>query len=143
MKFRIRATAFSLPTLFLPLAIATVGLAGCGTAPVSVATAHSLKLMGAVHGGQQPVTGATIQLYAAGTGGDGTAATPLIALTATTSDGSGNAADGNGNAGNNFNTLPAGFFTLPGNTRARAMRRCTWWREAAIQVCRREPTTRR
>ncbi len=33
---------------------------------------------GLVHGGQQPVTGATIQLYAVGTAGDGSAATPLL-----------------------------------------------------------------
>jgi hypothetical protein len=33
---------------------------------------------GLVHGGQQPVTGATIQLYAVGTGADGSASTPLL-----------------------------------------------------------------
>jgi trimeric autotransporter adhesin len=33
---------------------------------------------GLVHGGQQPVTGATIQLYALGTAGDGSASTPLL-----------------------------------------------------------------
>jgi trimeric autotransporter adhesin len=33
---------------------------------------------GLVHGGQQPVTGATIQLYAVGTTGDGSASTPLL-----------------------------------------------------------------
>ncbi len=33
---------------------------------------------GLVHGGQQPVTGATIQLYSVGTTGDGSAATPLL-----------------------------------------------------------------
>jgi trimeric autotransporter adhesin len=33
---------------------------------------------GLVHGGQQPVTGATIQLYAVGTAGDGSASTPLL-----------------------------------------------------------------
>ncbi|HWW24198.1 MAG TPA: choice-of-anchor D domain-containing protein [Edaphobacter sp.] len=39
---------------------------------------------GSVHGGQQPVIGATLQLYAVGTTGDGSAATPLLS-TATTS----------------------------------------------------------
>jgi polygalacturonase len=95
------------------LAAAALALAGCTTATVPPA-ATRIKLTGAVHGGQQPVTGATLQLYAAGSGGDGTAATPLILTAATTSDGSGNAADGNGNAANSFNTLPAGFFTLAG-----------------------------
>ena len=33
---------------------------------------------GIVRGGQQPITGATIQLYAVGTAGDASAATPLI-----------------------------------------------------------------
>jgi len=36
------------------------------------------------HGGQQPITGASVQLYAAGTSGDGSTATPLIATLATT-----------------------------------------------------------
>jgi hypothetical protein len=41
-----------------------------------------------VHGGQQPVVGATIQLYSVGTTGDGSAATPLGSSTTTASDGS-------------------------------------------------------
>jgi hypothetical protein len=43
---------------------------------------------GLVHGGQQPVTGATIQLYAVGTTGDGSASTPLLSP-APTSDANG------------------------------------------------------
>jgi hypothetical protein len=39
---------------------------------------------GLVHGGQQPVTGATIQLYAVGTTGDGSASTPLLSPTPVT-----------------------------------------------------------
>jgi polygalacturonase len=69
-------------------------------------------MSGTVRGGQQPVTGSTIQLYAVGTTGDGSAATPLIGATVTTSDGSGNASNGNANAGNMFNSLPAGSFTI-------------------------------
>ncbi len=45
--------------------------------------------MGSVHGGQQPVSGATIQLYAVGSNGDGSAATPLITQPVT-SDANGN-----------------------------------------------------
>jgi polygalacturonase len=86
-------------------------LSGCATAPVAPAV-KTLKISGAVHGGQQPVTGATLQLYAVGTSGDGSAATGLILTTATTSDGTGSATDGNANAANSLNTLPAGFFTL-------------------------------
>src|SRR5438445_4103263 len=42
-----------------------------------------------VHGGQQPVSGATLQLYAVGTTGDGSAATALLTQ-AVTSDANGN-----------------------------------------------------
>lgn len=62
--------------LFLSVALATV-LTGCGAGPVATNTG-TLHLQGLVHGGQQPVSGSTIQLYAAGTGGNGQAASPLI-----------------------------------------------------------------
>ena len=78
-------------------------------------TAAGLSLSGAVHGGQQAVTGSTIQLYAVGTTSDGSAATPLISATVTTSDGSSNAANSNANAGNGFNSLAAGSFTITGD----------------------------
>jgi hypothetical protein len=39
---------------------------------------------GSVRGGQQAVTGATIQLYAVGTAGDGSASTPLLTQAVTT-----------------------------------------------------------
>jgi trimeric autotransporter adhesin len=39
---------------------------------------------GKVHGGQQPVSGSTIQLYAVGTTGDGSPATPLLTQAVTT-----------------------------------------------------------
>jgi trimeric autotransporter adhesin len=42
-------------------------------APVPLLVKH-----GSVHGGQQAVSGSTIQLYAVGTTGDGSAATPLL-----------------------------------------------------------------
>jgi polygalacturonase len=85
-------------------------LTGCS----DTQAAKSLRVTGAVHGGQQAVAGSTIQLYAAGTTGDGSAATPLLSSTVTTSDGSGNATNSNANAGNNFNALPAGSFTITG-----------------------------
>ena len=89
-------------------------LAGCaGTQRGS--TTHALSITGAVRGGQQSVTDSTIQLYAVGTAGDGSAATPLLSGSFTTSDGSGNATNSNANAGNSFNALPAGFFTITGD----------------------------
>lgn len=62
--------------LALPLMLA---IAGCGIGTVqSTGTTGALALQGKVHGGQQPVSGATMQLYAVGTAGNDSAATPLI-----------------------------------------------------------------
>ena len=86
------------------------GLSGAGAetgVPVVPAVA---KISGSVHGGQQAVTGATIQLYTVGTSGIGSAATPLLTTTVTTSTGTGSATGGN--LGNGFNTLPAGSFNI-------------------------------
>ncbi len=53
-------------------------LAGCnGAIPANMTSPAATTLHGVVHGGQQPVTGATIQLYAVGTTGDSSAATLL------------------------------------------------------------------
>jgi polygalacturonase len=88
-------------------------LSGCAGSQLAL-PAHPLRLSGTVHGGRQPVTGALIQLYAVGSTGDGSAATPLIGATLTTSDGT-NSTDSNANAGNANNTLPAGSFTITGD----------------------------
>ena len=96
------------------LAIALAGLSGCGTGPestVTPVTSAAPKATGMVHGGQKPVTGATIQLWPVGTTGFGSAATPLITTTVTTSDGT-STMDSNANTGNANNTLAAGSFTL-------------------------------
>jgi hypothetical protein len=51
---------------------------GCGgTAPVP-SSHQAVTFSGRVHGGQQPVTGATIQLYAATTNGDETPAMVVL-----------------------------------------------------------------
>jgi hypothetical protein len=55
-----------------------LSLSGCDNTSASATTITSQALQGAVHGGQQPVSGATIQLYAAGTNGYGVSATPLL-----------------------------------------------------------------
>ena len=75
----------------IALAVALSALVGCGTGDfISVPTQiRGVALRGAVHGGQQPVSGATIQLHAVGTSGYGSAAAPLIASTVKTlADGS-------------------------------------------------------
>lgn len=65
-------------------------ISGCSSvSPVATSIANpSVTLRGMVHGGQQPVVGATIQLYAIGTTGDGSAGAPLGSSTTTASDGS-------------------------------------------------------
>ena len=73
--------------------LSTLGasLTGC-TALLSPGTAgirNSVQISGRVRGGQQPVFGATIQLYAVGTSADGSASTPLLTQAVTTAaDGS-------------------------------------------------------
>ncbi len=61
--------------------------AGSGAPSSSSSTAVSMQ--GNVFGGQQPVVGATIQLYAAGTTGLGQGATPLIATPLPVTDANG------------------------------------------------------
>ena len=69
----------------------TLLLAGCGaTLPHTASTpTPAITYSGRVHGGQQPVSGAQIQLYTVGTAGDGSASTPLLTGTVT-SDANGN-----------------------------------------------------
>jgi Chitobiase/beta-hexosaminidase C-terminal domain/SdrD B-like domain len=65
-------------------------ISGCsGISPVATSVATpSLALRGIVHGGQQAVVGATIQLYAIGTTGDASAGAPLGSSATTAGDGS-------------------------------------------------------
>jgi len=104
---------FSLQPAFLAAGLLIAcGLFLTGCAGIQHPTsAHGLAVSGSVYGGQQPVTVSTIQLYAVGTTGDGSAATPLLTTTVTTSDGTG-VANSNANTGNNMNQLPAGSFTI-------------------------------
>jgi trimeric autotransporter adhesin len=53
-------------------------LISCGTQHYSTPLVVPAGKQGLVHGGQQPVSGSTVQLYAVGTSGDGSAATPLL-----------------------------------------------------------------
>jgi hypothetical protein len=69
------------------LAVAVTGCAaGGGTAVAAPAATGAIH--GSVHGGQQPVTGATIQLWAISVSGDGTASTQLLSAPVIT-DGTG------------------------------------------------------
>jgi hypothetical protein len=66
----------------------SVAMLGCGANLPSNGPLAGGHLRGMVHGGSQPISGATIQLYAAGTTGYGTGATALLS-TPVTSDASG------------------------------------------------------
>ncbi len=68
----------------LSLCVVDLGC-GVGAAPTGAITAPHIR--GSVHGGQQPVSGATIQLFAAGTSGYGTGATSLLTAPVTTDSG--------------------------------------------------------
>jgi len=90
------------------IAISTVLLvSGCSVAPVMTKTStpsnqvQGAALHGRVHGGNQPITGASVYLYAVGTSGYGGASTSLLTNPVTT--------DGNGN----FSIT--GDYTCPAN----------------------------
>lgn len=68
---------------------------------------------GTVNAGGLPVSGAAIQLWQVGTGGDAAPALSMLSGAMTTSDGSG-AVNSNANPGNLKNTVPAGAFTIAG-----------------------------
>ena len=79
-------------TSSLPLilcAATLLPLAGCGVANTvtSGAVSASTAITGRVHGGQQPVIGATVTLYAPGTAGYGSAPSAIVS---TTTDNQGN-----------------------------------------------------
>ena len=60
-------------------AVLALGLTGCGLSTTATPVAvNGQQFSGHVHGGMQPVSGATIQLFAPGTSGYGTAAVSLL-----------------------------------------------------------------
>src|SRR5471032_635860 len=61
--------------LLLPFVAA---LTGCGMGSIDTSVSGTFSISGQVHGGNLPVSGSTIQLYTAGTGGNGSAATAMI-----------------------------------------------------------------
>jgi hypothetical protein len=70
--------------IFVTAAAITIDVCGCaGTFTNPSAASPAVRLQGTVHGGQQPVAGATIQLYAASTAGYGGASTALITAAST------------------------------------------------------------
>jgi hypothetical protein len=92
-------TALAAATLLLTAALAGCGV-GVGLLSAPPAQVVGSSLQGKVFGGQQPISGAAIQLYAAGSTGYGSAATALIPAGSVTT-----------NAGGNFNIT--GTYTCP------------------------------
>jgi streptogramin lyase len=66
-----------------------MGLSGCGATSMIAVSERGSVMQGQVRGGQQPVAGASIELYAAGTAGDGTGALNLLAPNVVTTDSQG------------------------------------------------------
>ena len=66
------------PLLVLLSGFALLGIVGCGMGTTAAPDPVPLQVSGQVHGGQQAVIGAQIQLYAVGNAGNGSAATPLL-----------------------------------------------------------------
>jgi hypothetical protein len=66
----------------MPMAALSVAMlffsVGCGTSLTSGGPLVAGSLRGNIHGGEQPISGAQIQLYAAGTMGDGAGEVPLL-----------------------------------------------------------------
>jgi streptogramin lyase len=74
----------------LALLFLTISLFGCGSSSLTLrVTQQGEVLQGKVFGGQQPVSGASIALYAAGSTGAGAGAVDLLAPHAVTTDASG------------------------------------------------------
>lgn len=85
---------FSAPLCIALLSVISAFLTGCALGPTLASTGNpaspaAVQISGHVHGGQQPVPGATIKLYTVGTSADGSASTSLLSQRVTT--------DANGN----------------------------------------------
>ena len=75
--------AFTLFNFCLVLSLVLAGCGGTYSAPSVSAPAAGVKLSGSVHGGQQPIIGAHVYLYAANTTGYGQPSISLLDPTAT------------------------------------------------------------
>jgi len=102
-KLRLRLTANGFA------AIAITFLSGCSlvtTAPQQDSFAHAIGISGVVHGGQQPLYNAVVNLYSAGTTGYGTGST-LLATTNTDQNGNFVFAPGSSATGEDSGTTSA------------------------------------
>jgi len=81
--------------------LAAAALTGCSGGSTMIAPQNTMSvaagLHGTVHGGQQPVTGASIYLFAAGARGYGSGSASLLNSSVTTDNPAGGGQDGSGN----------------------------------------------
>ncbi len=78
-------TGLSLAAILSGSATLFTGCIGASSIRPVTDPASPLTVTGVVHGGQQPISGAAIQLYAVGATGDSSSATPLLKSTVLTS----------------------------------------------------------
>ena len=83
---RVRSASFLGPLCALLGGLSLLYLTGCGMGTAADPNPLPLTVNGKVHGGQQAVVGAQIQLYVAGNSGNGSAASPLLNTTVTSGD---------------------------------------------------------
>lgn len=75
---RVRSVSFFGTVCASLLGSSCLLVTGCGVGPSADPNPVPLTVNGRVHGGQQPVVGAKIQLYVAGSAGNGSASSPLL-----------------------------------------------------------------
>lgn len=69
--------------LSVPFLLALTVMTGCGVGTLTQSSSGSLALHGVVHGGQQPVSGSVIRLYAAGKTGNASAPRDMLSVATT------------------------------------------------------------
>ncbi|HVG27455.1 MAG TPA: hypothetical protein VM865_07600 [Acidobacteriaceae bacterium] len=70
--------SFARPALLSLCGLAALALTGCGLGTTAAPDPVSLAVNGRVHGGQQPVVGAQLQLFVVGNAGNGSASTAKL-----------------------------------------------------------------
>jgi len=100
--------------LLLPTFVVSLMLTGCALSPTAEPTPQvGVTIQGRVHGGQQPVVGAAIYLYAAGTSGYGGSSISLLNNNVQYNNPSNSGQDANGNY--YVTTDSNGDFTISGD----------------------------
>jgi hypothetical protein len=75
------SSAFASPLTLALTLLAISGITGCGLGPANTVSTNPAAISGMLHGGQQPVSGALIQLIAPGSSGYGSAGSVITSTT--------------------------------------------------------------